>query len=43
MTTWDEPEVEPIPWGPWDWAWVGLLVFGGGMLVGSLLTMWIGR
>ena len=39
--TWDDPMMvgDPPPWGPWDWAWVGFIVFGAGCLVGSIITM----
>ena len=40
MRTWDEPEMFTTEkWGPWDWAWVGTLVFGAGCLVGAIITM----
>lgn len=38
MITWDEP-MTTKKWGPWDWAWVGFIVFGLGCLCGSIITM----
>lgn len=39
MATWDDPDMEPKPWGFWDYVTGLILTFGLGCLVGAIITM----